>query len=72
MKAQSGFTGRALSLHNLGCQREWVVSITPWPLYPGRDPVPIVSSAGLAPRPVELSEENLAPNRGLNPGRSKQ
>jgi hypothetical protein len=36
------------------------VNATPWPLYPGKDPVPIVQEAELAPGPVWTGAENLA------------
>jgi len=32
-----------------------------WPLYPGKDPVPIVQEAVWAPGPVWTGAENLAP-----------
>jgi hypothetical protein len=35
----------------------------PAALTPGKDPVPIVKEAGLAPGPVWTSAENLAPSR---------
>jgi hypothetical protein len=38
-----------------------VVSTTPRPLYPGKDPVPIVQEAGWAPGPVWTFAKNLAP-----------
>ena len=39
----------------------WVVSTTPRPLYPGKDPVPVVQEAGWAAGPVWTGAENLAP-----------
>jgi hypothetical protein len=49
----------------------WVVSATPWPLYPREtDPVPIVYEAEWAPGPVWTGAENLAPHRDLIPGLS--
>ena len=41
----------------------WVVSTTPRPLYPQKDPVPIVLEAGWAPGPVWTGAENLSPTR---------
>jgi hypothetical protein len=38
-----------------------VVSTTPRPLYPRKDPVPIVQKAGWAPGPVWMCAKNLAP-----------
>ena len=38
----------------------WVVSITPRPLYPRKDPVPIIQEGGWAPGPVWAGVENLA------------
>jgi len=37
------------------------VNATPRPLYPGKDPVPIVQEAGWASGPVCTGAENLAP-----------
>ena len=42
-----------------------MVSTTPRPLYPGKDPVPIVEEAGWAPGPVWTGAENLAPPTGI-------
>jgi hypothetical protein len=39
----------------------WVVNATPWPLYPWKDPVPIVEEAEWAPVLVWMGAENLAP-----------
>jgi hypothetical protein len=39
----------------------WVVSTTPRPLYPAKDPVPIVQEAGWTPGPVWTCAKNLAP-----------
>jgi len=45
----------------------WVVNATPRPLYPQeRDPISIVSEAGLAPLSVWTGAENLAP-AGFDP-----
>ena len=45
----------------------WVVNVTPRPLYPGRDPVPIVQEAGEATGPVWNGAENLALPPGFDP-----
>jgi hypothetical protein len=37
-KAQKGSRGIALPIHYLGARRGWVVSTTPWPLYPRERP----------------------------------
>ena len=50
-------------------RRGWVVSTTSWPLYPGKDPVPIVQEAGWAPGPVWTDAENLAPTGIRSPDR---
>jgi len=48
-----GGRGMALLFQDLGARRGWVVSSTPWPHFTlGKDPVPIVQEAGLAPGPV--------------------
>jgi hypothetical protein len=53
-----------------GTRREWVVSVTPVPLFtPRKDPVTIVQEAGWAPRPVWKSAENH-PYRDSIPGPS--
>jgi hypothetical protein len=46
-----------------------VVSITPRPLYPGKDPVPIVQDARCAPGPVWTCAKNLAPTEIRFPDR---
>src|SRR5215468_3717085 len=76
--------GIALSFHDLGARRGWVVSTTPRPLYPRKrpgthctggwvgprkDPVPIVQEAGWAPGPVWTCAENLAPTGIRSPDR---
>jgi hypothetical protein len=38
----------------------WVVNATRRPLYPRKDPVPIVQETGWAPGPVGKGAENLA------------
>ena len=51
--AQRVGRGIALLFHDRGTRRVWVVSSTPRPHFtPGKDPVPIVLEAGLAPGPV--------------------
>jgi hypothetical protein len=50
--AQRGSRGIALLILDLGARRGWVVSTTPRPVYPGKDPVPIVQEVGWAPGPV--------------------
>ena len=42
---------------------EWVVSVTPRPFTPGKDPVPVVQKAGCASGPVWTGTENLALTR---------
>ena len=44
---------------------EWVVSATPRPTYPVKDPVPVVQETGWAPGPVWRGVENLAPPTGI-------
>jgi hypothetical protein len=46
--------GGVIALHSLdlGAKRGWVVSTMPRPLYPGKDPVPIVQEAGWVPGPI--------------------
>jgi hypothetical protein len=46
-----------------------VVNATPRPLYPGKDPVPIVQEAGWFPGPVWTGAENLTPTGIRSPGR---
>ena len=46
-----------------------MVNSTPRPLYPGKDPVPIVREAGWAPGPVWMGAENLAPTGIRSPER---
>ena len=51
--AQRVGRGLALLFHDRGTRRGWVVSSTPRPHFTlGKDPVPIVQEAGLAPGPV--------------------
>jgi hypothetical protein len=44
-QAQRMDRGTSLSFHDLGARRGCVASITLRPLYPGKDPVPIVQEA---------------------------
>jgi hypothetical protein len=46
-----------------------VVSTTPRPLYPGKDPVPIVQEAGWAPGPFWTCAKNLATTEIRSPAR---
>jgi hypothetical protein len=63
VKAQRGGRGIALHFLDLGARRGWVVSNStmPRPLYPGKDPVPIIQEAGWAAGPVWMCAKNLAP-----------
>jgi hypothetical protein len=56
----------ALPILELSTKRGWVVSTTLWPLYPRKDPVPIVQDARWAPGPVWTCVKNLAPT-GIQP-----
>ena len=47
----------------------WVVSTTPRPPYPGKDPVPIVQEAAWAPGPVWTGTRNLSPTGIRSPDR---
>jgi hypothetical protein len=47
-----------------------VVTTTSRPLYPGKDPVPIVQEAGWAPGPVWTCAKNLAATGIRSPDRS--
>jgi hypothetical protein len=55
--------GRGIALHSLdrGARRVWVFSTTPRPLYPGKDPVPILQEAWWTPGSVWTCGKNLAP-----------
>jgi hypothetical protein len=68
-QAQSVDRGIALPFRDLCIRRGCVVSITPRPLYPGEDPVPIVQEAGWAPGPVWTFTKNLAPTGIPSPDR---
>jgi len=51
--AQRVGRGIAVLFHDRGTRRGWVVSSTPRPHFtPGKDLVPILQEAGLAPEPV--------------------
>ena len=57
-------------MRSFGARRVWVISITPRPLYPSKDPVPIVQEAGWASGPVWTGAENLTSHRDSIPGPS--
>jgi hypothetical protein len=57
----TGHQGPRGGILNPGARRGWVVSTTPLPLYPRKDPKPIVQEAGWAPGPVWTCAKNLAP-----------
>jgi hypothetical protein len=61
--------GIVLLMLDLGARRGWVVSTTPRPLYPGKDPVPIVQEAGWTPEPVRTCAKNLPPPGTRSPDR---
>jgi hypothetical protein len=62
LKAHRGSRGIALLFLDHGNRRGWDVSLTPLPLFtPGKDPVPFLLEAGLAPGPVWKGAEKLAP-----------
>jgi hypothetical protein len=52
MQAQKGDGDKATTHSQPGTRGRWLVSITLWPLYPTKDPVPIVQGAGWASGPV--------------------
>jgi len=54
---------------NLGARCGWAVKAKPRPLYPGKDPVPIVHEAGWAPGPIWTGAETLAPDGIRSPDR---
>jgi len=69
--AHRGSSSVALLFHDHGTRRGWEISVMSRPLFtPGKDPVPIVQEAGLAPGPVWTGAENLAPHRDSIPGPS--
>jgi len=51
-QTQSGRTGMALLILNLGTRWGWVFKAKPWLLYPWEPPIPTVGKAGWAPGPV--------------------
>ena len=57
-------------LRNPSVKRGWVVSITPRPLYPVKDPVPIVQETGWASRQLWTRTESLAPTGSQSPDRA--
>jgi hypothetical protein len=59
----------ALLILNAGARRGWVVSTTPRPLYPRKDPVLIVQEAGRAPGPVWTCAKNLVQTGIRSPDR---
>jgi hypothetical protein len=60
--ARRGSRGITPLFHDHGTRRGLGVSVTPRTLFTsGKDPVPIVQEAGLAPGPVWTGTENLAP-----------
>jgi len=68
--AQRVGRGIALLFHDRGTRRWWVVSSTPRPHFtPGKDPVPILQEAGLAPGPVWTGEKISCPHRDSIPDR---
>jgi hypothetical protein len=53
MKAYNGGRNVAPFILNLGTWWQWVVNITPWPLYPReRNPIPIEKEASWAQQPI--------------------
>jgi len=61
--------GIALLFHDRGTRRGWVVSSTPRPHFtPGKDLVPILQEAGLAPGPV-WTDRKCHPHRDSIPDR---
>ena len=67
--AQRVGRGIALLFHDRRTGRGCVVSSTPRPHFtPGKDPVPILQEAGLAPRPVRTDGKSR-PHRDLIPDR---
>ena len=68
--AQRGSRGIALLFLDYGTRRGWMVSVTPRRLFtPGKDPVPTVQKAGLAPGPTLTGAENLASTGIRSPDR---
>jgi hypothetical protein len=54
-------------IRSFGARRVRVISITPRPFYPGKDPVPIVQEAGWVSGPVWTGAENLTSCRDSIP-----
>jgi hypothetical protein len=63
-------TGIALLFLNFGARRGWVVSTTPRPLYPEKEPIPIVQEAGWASGSVWTCAKNLTPTGIRTPDRA--
>jgi hypothetical protein len=61
-----------ITLLFLGLSLEWesVISTSPRPLYPGKDPVPIVQEAGWDPGPFWTCAKNLVPTGIRSPDRT--
>jgi hypothetical protein len=57
------------SSFDLAARWQWVLNITPQPLYPREDPVTIVQQAGWAPGSVWTGAENLSPTGIRSPDR---
>ena len=64
-----GSRSNLYSFFNLAAKWGWVIKATPWPIYRGKDPVPVVYEIGWAPEPVWTGAENLAPTRIPSPDR---
>jgi hypothetical protein len=60
-KFQSGRRCWLYCFFNLGLSWGWVFKETPWPLYPQKDPDPIVQDGGWKSQPVWMGEENIIP-----------
>ena len=52
LEAHRGSRGRALPNLNLGYRWQWFVKAILWPLFPGKNPVPIAQEAEWASRSV--------------------
>ena len=62
--------GMAPPIRDIDIDKEWEVSATPRPLYPGDlNPVHIVQEAGLASGPVLMGAENLPVTGARSPDR---
>jgi hypothetical protein len=65
-QAEMGGRGIAVPILDHDIRRGWVVSATPYPIYPlpqEKDLVPIVQEAVWASGPVWMGLQNLAPTR---------